>query len=600
MTKVRPSYQKTRAQRKTSKEAPPEASYNKREKTKHTLFKNYRIPCRFLKNLGTTTTFMLAGSIGSAQAAPSAWVSEFGALDIVNTTSSTLLRDNKDPNTVWVLPPTGGKIEFQNFFASGSVGLCSGLKSTIKAQTTIDARIAVIAEKLGGLEQELAEAEKSLALANTALSNAESGDMAGLLALEGQIQTLVDRNQAVVDKLDLCTESCDVLTTEYRDNAGRIKELRNSYDEQAAKNSVATRKYKIAKATKEAAKENYDNVGKRYEDLQLRIGALQATVSASFAAKGKLEGGNAFVSYNSGWNDNIQKLESSFPQYDFKAIPTRNTRFHANIIGAGSETSYYESLPSLLDYTINGQNYMPWGDRTSPAAEVSAFPSSVSGNFRLSLLGACPLVQKDFFSDLNWNPEVNEQGQPIYGISASYEYAMAYKFNVSASYNLYKFYELINKSGTKGGFFSTKSYSSVVEKKLDTDAFKINWTVEDPDSIYTETVRQQIAEDLKRQLTERVLVTMAQPIYAGASPTPLAGGVPPTPGSIVLAERLSDTCGFNIYCQAGGWILRGAQAIWGSSSSESKFQQDWDRTATETWSSDFVSYRGATTGFSKK
>ncbi len=338
MSKVRTSYLETRAQRKTVKEAPPEASYSERRKTNHTYFKRDRFSRRFMKNLGTMTIFMLAGGIGSAQAAPSAWVSEFGALDIVNTTSSTLLRDNKDPNTVWVLPPTGGKIEFQNFFASGSVGLCSGLKSTIKAQNTIDARIAVIAEKLGGLEQELAEAEKALAVANSALGIAESGDMAGLLILEGQVQTLVDRNQAVVDKLDTCTESCDVLTTEYRDNAGRIKELRKSYDEQAARNSVATRRYKIAKATKEAAKENYDNVGKRYEDLQLRIGALQATVSASFAAKGKLEGGSAFVSYNSGWDDNIQKLESSFPQYDFKAIPTRNTRFHANIIGAGSAT----------------------------------------------------------------------------------------------------------------------------------------------------------------------------------------------------------------------------------------------------------------------
>jgi hypothetical protein len=533
-------------------------------------------------------------------AAPSAWATNFTPIDINNDTNSTLLRDNKEPNTVWVLPPTGGKIQFQNFFASGSVGLCPGLKSTIKASNTLDDRIAKIAEGIGTLETELADAEAELKKATTELGKLEQGDMVGILSLETQIGDRRARNEAIIVELESCTNTCDLLLAEYKDNEAYIKEKQKEYNTLVASNREKVSKYKIAKATKEAAQENFDSIGVRYDKQLARVNDLMTTVSNSFSSKGKLEGGTALVNYESGWDENVSKLESRYPSLDFKAIPTRNARIHANIIGAADKVSYYESLPAVLDYTVNGHNYMPWGERPAEDVVSAGLPSSIAGNFRLSLLGACPMVQKDFFSDVQWNPEVNQNGLPLFGISSTYEYPVAFKFKVTASYNLYKFYEMVKKTGTKGGFFSSKSYSSVTEKKIDKDAFSIDWYVEDPDGIYNEGKRQEITEELKRQLMERVLVTMAQPIYNGASPTPIPGGIPPTPGATVLADGLSKSCGFNIYCQAGSWILRGAAAIWGSSQSESKFQQEWDRTATETWAADYVSYRGASTGFGKK
>ncbi len=554
----------------------------------------------------TKSIFTLCGFAAflslTAQSAPSAWTpNDSKGLNFVNPTNSTLLRDNKDPNIVWVLPPTGGEASLTNFSPSASLVMCSGLKDVMIASNAQDARLRKISEQIDAKMPDFEEKEKALIAAQEALAKLSKGNIAELTLIQDEITDLRKANDRILEDLETCTANCKELNETRKANRDRISTLEEKYDTLVDANRELVREYTRAENAVDQAQEAFNTVASGLDAIQTKQAALKLVISASLADKAKLEGGTALVNYDTGWEANVQKLEELFPQYQFNQIPTRATRIHANIVTAGSSDTYYDSLPSLLDYSILGLNFMPFGQALrDDQGALNAFPSVVSGNFRLSMMGACPLADTKFFEGVNYSAKLAASGDPIYAISATYEYPVAFAFKMTATYNLYKFYEIIQKKSSSGGFFSSKSKSEVSEKKIDKDAFFIDWDVEDPESIYSEEKRAQVASSIKDDLVARVLVTMAQPIYQGAPALPQDAGVPPTPGALVLADGLQKTCGFNIYCQAGSWILKGATAIFGSSKSESTFRSEWDREAKETWSATTVKYRPGTTGFTKR
>ena len=532
----------------------------------------------------------------NANAIPSAYVSNYGSLFIENPTNSTLLRDTEKSQTVWVLPPNSGETQFKGLTPSANLGFCPGIANLMKASNDIDARIGQLAQKKMELIPELEEAERALQAAHKNKGEiASSGAIKDMLLLQTEISDIESRQLELLDRMESCENSCEQVVSEFREISTHLAEQRGLLRSMQEQNREETKKLRQAEARVESAEAVLDSVGTRYEKLVVKLSHLSNQVFDMFSNKGKLEGGIALIDYDTGWENNVKFLEGKYANYDFKMIPTANVRIFANIAGANDQNSYIQSLPQLLDYTINGTKYVPWGQVDHTA---SALPSVLTGNMRLSTIGACPLAVKNFFENTGFTPKTNASADPLYSISATYAHPVAYKFKVKASYNLYKFYEMIKKSGSKGGFFSTRSYSKVLETKTDRDTFHIDWLIEDPNSQFTFEKRQQITAEIKKDLINRVLVTMAQPaISSSDQATFIDPGTPPEAGSLVLAKGLSKTCGWNIYCQAGSWVLRGAQAIFGSSTSEQTFKSTWNRTAEETWSTEVASYRSGATSF---
>jgi len=545
---------------------------------------------------GIICSQFLLGS--GAQAIPSAFVSRHGALPIVNHTNSTLLRDSENSATVWVMPPTAGTTEFKGLVPSANLSFCSGIRELALATTDIDRRVAALSRKYEQLEPDLKAAEKSLADARTAAAKfAEREDIKLMLSLEDNVENLETRRTAAITAMETCTQNCEELREEADRLRSEISKAREDLRLFRNENRIALRDFERANASVDAAERNYESVGSHVNRLRRDLIALNGDVMGMYATKGKLEGGIAQIDYNTGWEANIKNLETQYRGFQFQAIPTSNAHIDAHIVGAADQDSYYQSLPMLLDYTINGVKYVPWGTTDQTAAAV---PSVIAGNFRLSTLGACPIADPRFFDGTGFTPDRGALSTPKFAISATYQYPVAYKFKVTASYNLYKFYEQIKRHTESGGFFSSKSYSETLEKALDSDTFKIDWQIEDPNSEYDAKTRQQITAELKKNLMERVLQTMAQPVVPmNGTVTFTDPGTPPTPGAVVLANGMSETCGFNIYCQAGSWILRGLHAIFGSSTTEQKFRSEWDRTATEQWSSEIASYRSGVMAFQR-
>ena len=544
----------------------------------------------------------LASASLPAAAAPSAYSTDYGALDIKQVSSATLLRDTESEKTVWVLPPTAGTSALTGFAPSANIRFCDGLKSLTTTSNNIVKKFDLIQKRYEEELKSLTKAEKALVKAREAKAAIEGSTVGAsqLILLDEAIEAAESTRDSVLTDLDVCTDEalCSDLIEEYRSLKDRLKDLREERDTIASENIDLDRKLKAADRKINVALEVFNDIGTATDTMAERISTLDSTIQDLYANRGKLEGGFATVAYDTGWDQAIEKLSEANEGYSFNKIRTEETRLHANIIGASDSTSYYESLPAILDYNIEGHKYLPAGEKTVGDGQTS-LPSVINGTMRFSLIGGCPVVDSTFFDGLDFKMRTDLNSDPVFAISATYKYPAAYKYKVTASYNLYKFYETIKKNGKKGGFFSSKAYSKVIETKSDSDSFSIDWDVQD--SQFSATEKAKITTDLKTDLVNRVLVSMATPVSANAPTLALdPPGAAPEPGSIVLADGLSKTCGWHLYCRAGSWILRGADAIWGRRESEQSFKSTWNRTATETWSSQDVRLTPGATSFRQK
>ncbi|MGE0172134.1 MAG: hypothetical protein AB7T49_05085 [Oligoflexales bacterium] len=523
-------------------------------------------------------------SASVALSVPSAYVSKFGALPIQNTTQSDLVRDTESSQTVWVLPPRTGLTKFTGFWASGNLGFCSGLKNLYTASNNIDNQITSLTTELGSLASELGEKKAALDEAKKDLAKVSSTpSMEPILALETQIESLEFRRSELLTSLESCEETCDELKEEYRANKESVRTIRTDLKKLRDKRGEAVQEYDRLKAIADARQEEFDTFNNNYLAALEKLEQVKSTLRSLYANDARIEGGYAMIDYDLGWRKSVSSLEQEYPDFDFRQVPTANVRLNAALVSASSENGYFDSIPAILDYSLDGVPYLPWGENQS---ELSSLPDVLSGSIRLSLIGACPLATDKFFDESTGTVLSDNSGNPLFGVALQYQYPAAYKTKVTASYNLWKVYEKVVKNGKRGGFFSTKAYAEVVEKPWTSDEFQIDWKIEDPNSIYTEKVRAEIQDHLKSQLMNRLLSIVGNPVPGKPEVTMPAPGSPPEPGALVMANGLQSTCGFNFYCQAAGWILRAGNSIWGNTSTESRFKQSFNATVKETWSSE--------------
>ncbi len=534
-----------------------------------------------------------------AQAVPSPYGTNFPPLQLVNDTGATLMRDSDDERRVWVMPPQAGTTQLTGFVQSANLAFCDGLKNLAAASNDIDARIGKLAARQESLLPELEAAERELQEAHRQLGKqAESQEMRAILELQERQTVLEESRQQIATELESCRESCDELRQEFKRLGMEVQVVSAELRALSAERREQVRAYELAHAAVVQAELRFDNVGRRYQRLTQDLAKLSSMVHDLYATKGKLEGGYALINYNTGWDQAVAALEARYPDHDFEKVPTYNARIFGNIVGAANQGSYYESLPMILDYTISGMPYLPWVESYQ---QRSALQSVITGTLRLSTLGACPLHDPEFFAGTSVNPERAADGTPLFAIGASYEYPVAFKHRIVASYNLYKFFDVLKRSGTEGGFFSSQAYANSITKKIDRDAFKIQWASNDPDQKISPAERQQIELQLKQDLMNRVLLRMGQPapVPAGGE-MPVSVGLPPKAGAVVLAKGLNATCGLHLYCQGASWLLSGLAATFQSTEQQQRIKEEWNRTVEEEWSNEIATLRAGATGFSSR
>jgi hypothetical protein len=548
------------------------------------------------------TTIGLIGLTTSAFSAPSAFeAKDCAPLKINNSTTSTLIRDHQDCSKIWVMPPDMGKVTTRHFKKSGNLGFCAEMKNIQSITRKISAKIGLLQKDIDEQSPSIRKAELKVQQAEELYAKAKnSPEILTFSNLQDRRSEIEIRLVELQDKITNCNNLCNSLIRDFNDLREEKRNLNTELRKLRSTNRQAITNFERAKSKLDGALRHFEFVEEEVLSIVEKQSRLSSKLFGLYRNYAKLEGGFIGINYDLNWDENVNHLESQYEQYNFSKVATKDARIHANFIGSTDQASYLESLPMILDYTIAGFEYQPYGVEKEPA--LSSVPSEIQGDLRLSVVGACPYYYSNFLDDNSGELEINPNAQSDqfgFGLSMSYKSPAVFKFNLEASYNLYKFYKKVVSSGSKGGFFSKKSWKKVSETKIDKDTFDIKWL--DEGSMYTQEEKTKIRKTVKEELMARALQNMAEP--AGSRPSRMTAidTFNPEPGALVVARGLEKTCGwYSYYCRAGGWILKGLTSIFGSSKSEATFQSTHDSTATEIWNEENVLWRPGASSFVEK
>lgn len=533
-----------------------------------------------------------------AHAAPATYGSaKCGALNITNDTDATLVRDHEDCRLVWVFPPTAGTAEFTNFDGTANLNLCQELKETQRSSLRITRQIDETSKRMDNLDPAREAADQALAKATAKVQEGlKSTQMQQMRDIQDRKEAIHTRMEELVTASVSCGDHCDTIRDERKNLAAERIQLGKEEQSLRKQYLAEVKDYEKALAAQKSAQAKRDAVMASVNAIRDEQTKYRNSLHQMMRVYSTYGAGTAYVNYDTGWDAAVKSLNAKYgSEFEFRKVATKDARIYANVVSQGGEQTYLSSLPAILGYSMNGLKYVPYGEETVPG--LSSMPSVLGGSVSLSLVGGCPLYFENFIEADQLKPAGTKRNNYAFAISATYNYPSVYRLKMTASYNLYKFYEKIVESSSSGGFFSSHTSTSIVENTVDRDAFNIDWKVEDPDSMYDEKKRAEIGSDLKKELIGRVLGMTAEPQLQA----PALTAVVPAPGehgAVILANGLDNTCGrVNLWCTAGSWVLRGLNGIFGSDSASSSFRSTTDKTATETWNAETVRWNAGAVVF---
>jgi predicted nucleic acid-binding Zn-ribbon protein len=535
----------------------------------------------------TTTTLIgaLLTIASAASAAPTIFPRPGNRLAQVNNpTASTILADSQDPSTLYVMPPSAGKASLANTTYSANVGFCAEMRDlqqysrnltkridqTISEVETYKAELDALRRKKG----EYAEQAEAVKRSSKAVSEADT--------LSDRIDDIAARIDELRDRRDQCGE----------DDATCRDEIGEELD------SLRDEKRELSAELREKRREAGQSL-RDYERLEGKARAVQTQIEdvfglvdekIKFIAKGrnqiwemyrnfaKIEGGTASVDFDSGWNASVLAVRSANAGFHVVPIQTQDVRVAVSLVPGLGTDGYLDSLPAVLNMTINGQPLDP----NNPFQTMPSVPETVTASVRLSLIGACAQRAPEAF-----DIEKDAQGLPVYGLAETYQYPSTFRTKVTAKVNIWNAYTYMKKVTTDGGFFSSSTRTEENESTNGDSFVKIESF--DESGLSKEEV-QALEDMIKLEVVQDVLRIMGVPQAARGGH--LDAVAPPASGIVVLAEGVDRTCGwFSFACTGVSWVLRGLGAIFGSSTVEAEFQKNNNYWARRSYDRDAVSMR---------
>lgn len=532
---------------------------------------------RQLTSLQVKRTFLtfvpIALAAGQALATPTLYPPDISFLaSIHNPTSSNLVADDRDSRTIYVMPPNEGYSRVTGLHTqSASMLFCRNLSSLARSTGPLEDKIAALSNEMGDQQSRLDQFDRRIAAAQAvAAQYVDDNHLQELTELDTQIDNIKANIQGEIQQLDKCTQSCAAMTKQISIEQKQLATMTRARADYTAQHFAAVRAYDRKKAAVQAVIEQKNSVLQNYQIVIDALNKANGQLLDLFARYGAMEGARANIEFRSSWNANVATLRNLNPGLNFALINTENAHVYPGILGVAGMPS---TLTTVIGYEAPGASTTKDGSIALPN-----YPATMDGNVVLTLLGACPIVYPEMFT---LKPGV-EPGQQKFGMFITYEFPAAMKLQMRATYNMYKLYSLLKQSGSSGGLFSSHSWSSTEERNFFRDGFSVDWTSQDPQNQISDEQRIAMEREVRNDLYSR--------LYALAVPqTPnkvllISAEPPPAHGAIVVADSLANTCPGNEYCVAGSMILRGLDAIFGSSSTSASYTHIEDAQLTEEWS----------------
>ena len=488
---------------------------------------------------------------------------------ISNPTTSGLIADDTESRKVHVLPPNVAEATVKGLHTlSANVGFCAEMKELQSYSLVTVKQMNDLIEERIAHKSVADEAHKVLQKARMeAAALATDKRVEFLVNLTDQIDSMEARLTELYKLKESCTKTCGELKVEIANTEDARDSALDDRSQFQKENAKALKEYNKKKAVADAAAEVYRDAYATFNQLKTDLAAIRTEYLEMYRLFGQMEGGRAAINYESNWDSNIQTLRKLNPGFQFEKIQTENAKLFANIISV-------KDLPS--DMAVVGYE-MAGTQKDNYLQLPSGFPAAISGNLRLSLVGACPMLHPEAF-DIEPGYGADKMA---YGITITYDFPAAFKLKAVAKYNMYKMYSKVVSSGSSGGFFSSRSWSNVEERTFFKDSFNVDWTSQDPQNEISEERRLQTEHEMRAHIMERI-AGLALPTAPNQGQM-IAPGAPPPRGATVVAGSLMQACPGNVYCVAGSLILTSLDAIFGSSSATASYMQTQDFESTETW-----------------
>lgn len=523
---------------------------------------------------------------GAAISLPTIYPTEITNLkNVINNTTSNIVADTVDPNVFYVMPPNTGTSEVTGLHTiTANVGFCKEMAQLQGYSRSSSERISRLEEQEFQAMGELNAIQKRLVSArDEAAQYITQNNLTELDYIDNRITQLEGNIAELNDKLTTCEgNSCQ----EFLDQLGREKEEKSKL---IGRRQVLARQHTRSMGMyvrKQQAVKNiqleYQEASEAWTTLANKIRSIQEEYIKLYKKFSELEGAQASISFDSSWDENVKVLaEQNQNRFAFKKIETRDSVIMTSV----ADVKNLPSTGSIMSFNIGGKF-------SEGALRLPAYPQDVVGNIRLSLLGVCPMLHP-----LDYNiPVENGTTKMKFGLTASYEYPSAFVAKAKATYNMHKLYQKIMSSGKKGGFFSSKSFTSVTEKTFFKDEFKVEWSEQDESVAFSEEEKAELEQGWRHQIFTR-LAAIGLP--AQSNPGAMVAPEVPKTGATVLGQSLTNNkvCNSNKYCAAATVGINVMDAIFGSSKSTASYTNVQDVDMTESMSRESMTYRPYITSY---
>lgn len=504
---------------------------------------------------------------------------------VENNTTSNIIAESTSPKQFWVLPPNKGSSTVSDLHTiNANVGFCKQLSQLQGYSSDVLEEIEELRKKRSLMEDGLTKLLENITKKKTERSKfAQKQKLEEFAKITREKKLLSLEAAELRDQLSDCKKNCRIIIDELNNLSDRIDELDERYYQIYKEHYKLADKYEQMTEVIDALQSEYDTKEQRVSKLQGQLFKLNNQYLDLYSRFGAMEGAKATITYESGWDDNIDTLRADNPGLTFERVNTRNVVINSAL----ASISQYPGGSAILAYNLNGK----W---TKGQINLTSFPDGLNGNVDLSLLGACPMIHPEYF-DIS-SDEDNPTKKMKYGLTISYEYPTAFAVKATASYNMHKMYRMVKTSKRSGGFFRSKVTNSIKIRKFFKDAFKVDWHEED-DSV-------RIPEETKIKLEAQWKTSIFQRMAMLAIPDVISSGNVTMPkhsksGAIILADDLKNnkSCSRNIYCQGTIIGLRFLDGVFGSSKAQSIFEKIEDVEMKERWTRTSVVYQPWVTSY---
>jgi hypothetical protein len=495
---------------------------------------------------------------------------------IVNKTNSNLVADDSDGRIIFVMPPNSATSSVSGLHTlNANVGFCKELADMQVYSRKVSERIMELTTEERNTDEEVKEILQKLSKAKNELAqHVTLVKLDEILALDMRVETIEARIIELTDILMTCSQYCQNLREEIKELRVEKIETIKSRKVLAASHTKDLREYEKKKALVNSIQEDLQEREESWDKLRARLVSIRSNFHNMYSSFAQMEGARAGISFNSNWDNNINTLRELNPGFDFKKISTQNAVITTNI----AELNSIPSGGAILGYQIGGTY-------SEGKLILPAYPENMSGNVRLSLLGTCPVLHPEAF-DISFP---NSSDQMKYGMTVAYEYPTAFLTEASVKYNMHKMYQKIVSSGSKGGFFKSKSWTSTEERTFFQDSFSVKWIEQDSGNSLSDEQKDNLEREMRNNVLGR-LAAIGLPAYANAGLLVAPPTVPKT-GATVISESLYRTCPGNYYCVGAAITMDVLQSIFGSSTTSASYTNVQDAFLEENWSRSKIVYK---------